>query len=513
MVSNQAPGPASITALRAAILKGREPPPAKTIASRTSYPWFVVGTVCIGAFMGQVDSSITQLLLPRLESEFNARLSTVSWVAVAYLLAMAAFLPIFGRLADILGRKLLYTGGFLLFVLSSALCGLAPNLPVLIAFRVLQGIGAALLSSNSVAIVVAAAGPDLRGRALGVQAAAQAIGLSAGPAIGGLVLDVLDWRWVFWINVPVGLVGTVMGWFVLPPTKDLPRDTRFDWNGAVLIAPALTAIMVVLNEGHAWGAASPLLLGWALLAVVLLSLFIRCERRADAPLIDLKLFNQREFSAGNIAGLLSYAALFGLFFLMPFIFVRAYQDSIFAAGLRLCIVPVMIGVVAPFGGALYDGVGARTPTVLGMLICVGGLVMLGAVLDGASDSLPLVMLALALFGIGQGLFVSPNNSAIVAAAPARLTGEAGGLLNVTRSCGVSVGIAAASSLFAWRLAALTGSGHNTLHANAHQLLSAARAVIVLLGSFAAIAGLASLAQARLPPSQRARRKEAVEVVS
>ena len=158
MVSDQAPGPASIAALRAAILKGHEPPPAKIFTSLASYRWFVVGTVCIGAFMGQVDSSIAQLLLPRLELEFSARLSTVSWVAVAYLLAMAAFLPIFGRLADMVGRKLLYTGGFLLFVLGSALCGLAPNLPVLIGFRVLQAIGAALLSSNSVAIIVTAAG-------------------------------------------------------------------------------------------------------------------------------------------------------------------------------------------------------------------------------------------------------------------------------------------------------------------------------------------------------------------
>jgi MFS family permease len=188
-------GPASISALRDAVQKGREPPPAEIVAQLPSYWLFVIGTVCIGAFMGQVDSSIAQLLLPRLELEFDARLSTVSWVAVAYLLAMAAFLPIFGRLADMMGRKLLYTGGFLLFLLSLALCGLAPSLPVLIAFRVLQGIGAALLSSNSVAIVVAAAGPERRGRALGILSAAQAIGLSTGPAIGGLVLDLLDWRW------------------------------------------------------------------------------------------------------------------------------------------------------------------------------------------------------------------------------------------------------------------------------------------------------------------------------
>jgi MFS family permease len=200
---------------------------------------------------------------------------------------------------------------------------------------------------------------------------------------------------------------------------------------------------------------------------------------------------------------LSYATLFGLFFLLPFIFVRAYGDSIFAAGLRLCIIPVMLGVAAPIGGALYDQLGARLPTVLGMLTCIGASVMLFAVLGGTRDSVLLVMLALAVFGIGQGLFISPNNSAIVAAAPASLTGEVGGLVNVTRSCGLGVGVAVTSSLLAWRLAVLTGSGHNTLHANVHHLLSAGRDVIMLLASFAAIAAAISLTHARRKPQLRA----------
>src|SRR5262249_1092899 len=192
------------------------------------------------------------------------------------------------------------------------------------------------------------------GRAGAIQSAAQAVGLSAGPTIGGLVLDALDWRWVFWINVPVGLAGTVLGWFVLPPTKDLPEDSRFDWKGAFLIAPALTALIAVLNEAYAWGATSPALLGCALLGVILLALFVRAEQRAESPLVDLTLFRQGAFTAGNVAGLMAYAALFGLFFLMPFMFVRAYRESAFAAGLRLTIVPVMLGAVAPLGGVLYD---------------------------------------------------------------------------------------------------------------------------------------------------------------
>src|SRR5262245_1762290 len=277
-MNEASPGPVSIAALRDAVLRGREPPPAQAVARLRSYWWIVVATVCIGSFMGQVDSSIAQMLLPTLEHAFGARLSTVSWVAVAYLLAMAAFLPIFGRLADMVGRKLLYTAGFLLFVLGSELCGFAPDMPVLIAFRVLQAIGAMLLSSNSVAIIVMTASPERRGRALGIQSAAQAVGLGAGPAIGGLVMDTLGWPWVFWINVPVGLVGAILGWLLIPQTKGLPSDSRFDWQGAVLIVPVLTAVMTALNEAHAWGPTSSALLGCVLAAVILLVAFVRAAR-------------------------------------------------------------------------------------------------------------------------------------------------------------------------------------------------------------------------------------------
>jgi MFS family permease len=192
---------------------------------------------------------------------------------------------------------------------------------------------------------------------------------------------------------------------------------------------------------------------------------------------------------------------------MPFVFVRVYQDSIFSAGLRLSIVPVMLGLVAPLGGALYDRLGARLLTASGMLICVIGLALLFAVMNGTPASLALVMLALAIFGVGQGLFISPNNSAIMTAAPASLTGEAGGLLNVMRSLGISIGVAAASSLLAWRLAVLTGSGHNTLAAEGRHLLAAGHDVIILLGGCVTVAGALSLTRT----SPRSSRKTATQL--
>ncbi len=337
--------------------------PVAALASRQNYRWLVVGVVSIGAFMGQVDASIAQLLLPSLERAFGSTLSAVSWVAVAYLLTMAALMPIFGRLADMVGHKLLYIAGFLVFVVGSTLCGFAPTLAILVAARVLQAIGAALLSANSVAIVVAAAGPERRGRAIGIQSAAQAVGLCAGPVIGGILLGAVGWQWVFWINVPFGILGAVSGWFILPRTQHLAKDERFDLKGALLLGPMLTAFMIVLNEGQAWGATSPALIAAAVAGVALLVLLIRTESRSKAPLLDPRLFESRAFAAANAGSLMSYALLFGIMLLMPFVFERAYLDDPLAAGLRLAIIPVAISLLAPVSGILYDRFGPRLPTL------------------------------------------------------------------------------------------------------------------------------------------------------
>jgi EmrB/QacA subfamily drug resistance transporter len=481
----------SLTVLKDAVLRGREPEPAAVFAQMSSYRWLVIGVVSIGAFMGQVDASISQLLLPTLEQAFGATLASVSWVAVAYLLTMAALMPIFGRLADMLGHKLLYTGGFVVFVIGSALCGLAPSLPLLVAARVLQAIGGALLSANSVAIVVAAAGPKERGRGIGVQAAAQAVGLCAGPVIGGILLGSLGWQWVFWINVPFGIAGAIAGWLILPRTEHLAKDQRFDLKGALLLGPTLTAFMMLLNEGHAWGVASAAFVATAIAGVALLFMFVRTERRTPQPLLDPRLLDERAFAAANAGSLMSYALLFGMMLLMPFVFERAYLDDPLAAGLRLSIIPIAISVLSPASGILYDRFGPRLPTLCGMGVCAGGLCLLYFVLGRGDDDLLYVMIALGIFGVGQGLFTAANNSAIMAAAPAALTGEAGGLLNVTRAFGISLGIASASAVLTWRLAAMGTAGGGTLKVAPATMLAASREVVGLLLLYAIAAAAAT----------------------
>ncbi len=471
-----------------------EPEPASAITRSSAYLWFVVATVSIGAFIGQVDASIVQLALPSLETAFHAPLDAVSWVAIAYMLAFACALPVFARLAEIAGRKALYIAGFALFGLFSALCGAAPNLESLVVLRLAQGVSGAMLGANSVVILVSAAGPSRRSEALGVMAAAQAVGLGLGPTLGGVLLGALSWRWIFWVNVPLAVLGVVSGWLVVPRTAAIAKERRFDGAGALLLAPALAALLVVLAEGRVWGL-SPLTLACLAGGPLLLAAFVWRETRAPAPLIDLRLFRSPAFSAGGVGVLVSYAMLYGLFFAMSFALVRGYGDSPLVAGLRLTIVPVALGIVAPFAGKASDK-RPRLVMVGGMALCGIAALGLARTLTGAADGLAAVMAWLAAYGAGLGLYIAPNNSATVGAAPAEKSGVAGGLINLLRVFGSAVGVAAASTLLGWRLEGAVANGQTTAQAPQAALLGAVAAILVMLAIFAAIGAAAALVRDR-----------------
>ena len=476
---------------------GAEPPPLAAIARLTSYTWFTVGTVCIGAFMGQLDASIAQLVLPTLQTTFHKTLAAVSWVALSYLVVLAAALPVYGRLADMFGRKLLYTGGFVVFIVGSALCGFAHSLSFLIVSRALQALGAGLLQANSVAIITAAAGPRHRGRAIGVQGAAQAIGLSLGPAVGGFLIEALGWRWVFWINVPFGIVGTLLGWFILPQTEGLHRaDRRFDWIGSALLIPAITLLVLGLNQAEEWGLSSAAFWITIFAAIAFTVWFVLHERGARSPVLDLALFRSRPFSAGNGAGLISYGLLFGIFLLLPFALERGYGASPFSAGLRLTAIPVALGIVAPFSGALADKFSVRRLTVGGMLVCGAALAAMAICCTGNAWTLEALTIGMVAFGIGQGLFTAPNNSSIMGAAPLTQLGAAGGVLNVMRTLGTSFGVAIASVLLDFRVDQLAGRELGVLQATPHVLLLGVRFVMWIFTALAVVAAALSLLRGR-----------------
>jgi MFS family permease len=254
--------------------------------------------------------------------------------------------------------------------------------------------------ANSVTIIVATVGPARRGRGLGVQAAAQAVGLSTGLALGGFLISALGWRWVFWINVPVGLIGAAIGLLVLPRTEQTWNPGRFDLLGAILLVPALGLLLLALNQAGRSPIGSPLLLAPIAAGVVLLIGFVYRQLHAQSPLINPSLFRNAGFVAGNIAALLSFAVLFGAFFVMPFVLERVYGDSALTAGLRLTAIPVALGLVAPISGALYDRVGARLLNVAGALTLLASSLLLAYVLDSGASRLPLLTGLLALLGAG-----------------------------------------------------------------------------------------------------------------
>jgi EmrB/QacA subfamily drug resistance transporter len=362
---------------------------------------------------------------------------------LSYLLVLVATVAAVGRFADMWGHKLLYVYGFGIFIVGSAVCGLAPNLGTLIAFRALQAVGAALLQANSVAIIVLAVPKSSLGKAIGIQGAAQAIGLALGPTVGGFLLAAGGWRFIFFVNVPFGLLGMVAGWLLVPRSRHLQTRVRFDWTGLALFFPAVVAVFSAVSFGNSKGWTSPVIHGLFGIGIALTFMFIRREGRCSEPMLDLGLFRRSRFSAGIASGMLSYLVMFGVLFLVPFYLERGLHLGSGRVGLELMAMPLALGFTAPVAGRLADRLGARLLTAGGMATVAGGLLLLGVF----RPPTPQFLLLLAVVGIGLGLFTPPNNAAIMGSVPRNQSGLASGVLNMTRGMGTALGLALTGLVF------------------------------------------------------------------
>jgi MFS family permease len=449
----------------------REPARPAVIREHPLAPWFAVAAVCFGAFMGQLDASVVTVAFPAMQRQFGTGLAGTQWVSLAYLLVLTALLVPAGRWSDRAGRKLLYLYGFVLFALTSAACGLATSLAMLIALRVAQACGAALLQANSVALVVTSVPARNRRAALGVQAAAQAVGLAAGPVIGGVLVETVGWRWVFFINVPVGLLAVVAGWYLLPRTRRLvvnrPVDNRpvinhpavnrpavnhpvvnrpvvnhpavaggADLSGMVLLAAVASAGMLAISSLSglglpAWSVVA--CLGFAFVAGAAL---VRRERRAAAPLLDLRAMAAAGTGPALGGALCSYLVLFGPLVLFPQV-VSARGGSAGAAGLLLTALPAGFGLAAAFADRLLPAWwGDRRRCALG-----GSLAAAAAAGLAVPAPAAITVALLGVLGVGLGLYTPANNAEIMAAVPARDAAAAGGMVNMTRGIGTALGVA------------------------------------------------------------------------
>ena len=395
--------------------------------------WLAVGTVCFGAFMGQLDASIVTLTFPALQEQFGAPLAAVQWVSLAYLLAVVGLVAAAGRVSDAVGRKQVYLWGFAVFTAASAACALAPSLPLLVAFRVVQAVGAAMLQANSVALVVTSVARHEVRAALGVQAAAQALGLALGPALGGVLVASVGWEWVFWVNVPVGIVALVAGRFLLPRTRQRTELGRFDWSGLTLLAGATTSLMLGLSGLSGLPVPVWVPVGLFLLAVVAAAAFVARERRAANPLLELSLLRPRAVSVGLVGAMCAYLVLFGPLALFPQVLGVGGLG-----GLVLTALPAGFALAAVLAERLLPSRwGPRARGLGGAALCAAAL---AAVIIAPSEP-RWVAACLLLLGIGLGIFIPANNSTIMAAFPARASATGGGLVNMARGLGTALGVA------------------------------------------------------------------------
>ena len=357
---------------------GGDAAPAGTVEDlgahgRIEYKWIALSVTTIGALMAAIDGTIVILALPDMMVKLHAGLVEMVWVIMAYILISTVFLLTFGRIADMFGRVRMYNLGFVVFTIGSALCGLSQSAPELIAFRLVQGAGAALMMVNSTAIIAEVFPQNQRGRALGINGVTWALGGIAGPLLGGLILTAADWRWIFYINVPIGILGSVWGYLALKEKSTRNRAESFDLGGALMFSLGLIALLFALTLGIQLSWTSlPILLLFALFAVML-AFFLLRERRVANPVLDLSLFSNRVYSFAVVSAMLQSLAMFAVNFLIVFYFQGVRGYSPLTAALFLIPLSVMSAVTGPLSGLLADRIGARLPATVGLLLQGPGL--------------------------------------------------------------------------------------------------------------------------------------------
>jgi EmrB/QacA subfamily drug resistance transporter len=420
--------------------------------------WLILTAVSLGALMSTLDGSIVNIALPAMQQDFGVDITTVQWVTVAYLLMIGSLLLPMGRLGEVLTFKRVYLAGFGLFTAASVLCAFAPGVGMLIAFRVLQAVGAAAITAIGPAIIVRTfPGPE-RGRALGLNGVAVSLGLTLGPILGGLLTDLASWRAIFLINLPIGVLAILWARRILP--DETPgRTATFDVRGATLSGLSLFTLLLALSEGQDVGWSSPLILALLALAVILAIAFIVVERRAAQPLIDLALFRIRPFTFGLASVIVAFAGLFTATFLLPFLLQQGAGYTPVQAGLMLAPVPIAMAIVAPFAGAAADRWGPAIPASSGMVLMVLALLSLTTLPPGFAPQD--LLWRLLLLGVGQGLFMSPNSAAVLGSVPGSRIGTASGVLAQMRVNGQALGIAMSAAVVAIRLPVNLAAGGST----------------------------------------------------
>lgn len=388
-------------------------------------------------FMACLDSSIVNVALPVMADSFQVGMNSISIIVSSYLIAISATILIFGRLGDIKGTVKIFKIGIVIFTIGSLLCAIATSLNLLVAARIIQAVGAAGYMATNQGIITRVFPAGERGRALGITGSFVALGTLVGPPLGGFMVDVAAWQYIFLINIPIGIFAFIMGLKILPKDEE-SKQVRFDLKGALLFLIFIVSLFAALIVGEQVGFTKPLILIGFVLAVVAFIVFIKVELKQESPLLQLNIFKNQLFSLSILCGFLLFVAMNCSNILMPFYLQDVIKLSPSVSGLYLMTYPLVLFVVAPISGYLSDKIGSELLTLFGLLIFCSAFFTMATV-NEHFQPVKLVLI-IAVMALGNGMFQSPNNSLIMSSVPRERVGIAGSINALVRNLGLVVGV-------------------------------------------------------------------------
>jgi EmrB/QacA subfamily drug resistance transporter len=446
--------------------------------------WWTLGALSFALFMVMLDNTVVNVALPAIQKDLGIGVSELEWTVTAYALTFAVLLLSGGKLGDMYGRRRIFMIGLLVFTVSSLVCGLSSSAPELIGARAVQGVGSALMMPATLSIITATFAAARRGMAIGIWAGVSAMALAIGPLLGGVITEHISWNWIFFVNVPIGILAVIAALVVVPESRDMSHEQRLDLPGLVTSGIGLLALVYALIEAHRLGWTSATIIALFAVAAVALTAFVFLELHQRLPMLDLSLFKNGTFTGANLVAILVTLAMFGIFVFFPIYMQNLLGWSPIQAGAALLPWTILIVIFAPIAGKLSDHVGSRWLMAGGMATV--GLCCLELSTVAVGSTFWRLLPGFILGGLGMAFVMTPMSAAVMGSAPVDKAGVASGVLNTFRQVGVALGIAITGAIVTNREAAARAAGADPPHAFVHGLTFAMR-VSALICFGAAIA--------------------------
>ena len=434
--------------------------------------WWTLGALTFALFMVMLDNTVVNVALPAIQKDLGIGVSELEWTVTAYALTFAVLLLSGGKLGDMYGRRRIFMIGLVVFTVSSLVCGLSSSAPELIGARAVQGVGSALMMPATLSIITATFAAAERGMAIGIWAGVSAMALAIGPLLGGVITEHISWNWIFFVNVPIGILAVIAAIVVVPESRDMSHEQRLDLPGLVTSGIGLLALVYALIEAHRLGWTSATIIALFALAAVALTAFVFLELHQRLPMLDLSLFKNGTFTGANLVAILVTLAMFGIFVFFPIYMQDLLGWSPIQAGAALLPWTILIVIFAPIAGKLSDHVGSRWLMAGGMATV--GLCCLELSTVAVDSTFWRLLPGFILGGLGMAFVMTPMSAAVMGSAPIDKAGVASGVLNTFRQVGVALGIAITGAIVTNREAAARAAGADQPQAFVHGLTFAMR---------------------------------------